>query len=131
MGSGTSPRKSALRSCRILIVEDEFLVAMELQSLLEGQGCEVVGPASSVARGLALLERERPDLALLDVNLAGQSVAPLAFRLKEQGVPYVLVTGYRDLAQREPELRDAPRIDKPVNRHRLLTMLAQMTAPDR
>jgi CheY-like chemotaxis protein len=129
MRSNIHRPRSGFRCCRVLIVEDELLLALELQSLLESLGCEVIGPVPSVPRTLQLLARERPDLALLDVNLGGRSVAPVAAALKLRGIPYVLVTGYNDLDAREPGLRDAARIDKPVNRRRLLQVLAQMAKP--
>lgn len=99
---------------RILIVEDEFLLAMELEALLEQRGCMVLGPVSSVGQALVLLDGEQPELALLDVNLKGERATPLAAALRERGVPFVLITGYGGAQLSEPELRDAPRVDKPV-----------------
>src|SRR5574341_760011 len=84
----------ALRGQRILIVEDEWLVAIELQALLEQQGGVVLGPVNTVARALRLLDHERPDVALLDLNLNGQRSTPVASALSVQGVPFVVVTGY-------------------------------------
>jgi CheY-like chemotaxis protein len=104
-----------LAGLRVLIVEDEFLLAMELESLVAGGGCTAVGPASSVGQALALIEGEQPDVALLDVNLKGERATPVAAALQERGVPYVLITGYSDAQLSEPELRCAPRLDKPVN----------------
>ena len=100
---------------RILIVEDEFLLAMELEALLEQRGCMVLGPVSSVRHALALLDGGQPELALLDVNLKGERATPVAAALQARGVPFVLITGYSGPQLSEPELRDAPRIDKPVN----------------
>jgi DNA-binding NtrC family response regulator len=100
---------------RVLIVEDEFLLAMELESLVAGGGWTPVGPASSVRQALALIDGDLPDIALLDVNLKGERATPVAAALQERGVPYVLITGYGDAQLSEPELRRAPRLDKPVN----------------
>lgn len=108
-----------LSGCRVLVVEDEFLLAMELEDLLAQGGCEVLGPASSVSQALAVLAGEQPDLALLDVNLKGERATPVAAALRERGVPYVLITGYSEAHLSEPELRSAPRIDKPVSCHTL------------
>jgi DNA-binding NtrC family response regulator len=115
-----------LRGRRVMIVEDELLVAMELESLLEEQGCAVVGPAPTVERALSLLERERPDAAILDVNLDGQTAIPVAAALNARGVPFLLATGYGNAQAAEPELKDAPRLDKPVSHDRLVHTLAQI-----
>ena len=104
-----------LAGLRILIVEDEFLLAMELETLLQRGGCTVLGPASSVGQALAVLDGEQPELALLDVNLKGERATPVAAALQARDVPFVLITGYSALQLSEPELRDAPRIDKPVS----------------
>ena len=104
-----------LAGLRVLIVEDEFLLAMELETLVEGGGCTAVGPASSVGQALALIDGEEPDVALLDVNLKGERATPVAAALQQRGVPYVLITGYSDAQLSEPELRRAPRVDKPVS----------------
>jgi DNA-binding LytR/AlgR family response regulator len=104
-----------LAGLRILIVEDEFLLAMELEMLVQQRGCMVLGPVSSVGQALSVLDGEQPDVALLDVNLKGERATPVAAALHARGVPFVLITGYSRLQLSEPELRDAPRIDKPVN----------------
>jgi CheY-like chemotaxis protein len=108
-----------LAGLRVLIVEDEFLLAMELETLVEGGGCTTVGPASSVGQALALINGEQPDIALLDVNLKGERATPVAAALQARGVPYVLITGYSGAQLSEPELRAAPRLDKPVSRRAL------------
>jgi CheY-like chemotaxis protein len=100
---------------RILIVEDEFLLAMELEMLLQQRGCMVLGPVSSVGQALAMLDGEPPDVALLDVNLKGERATPVAAALQARGVPFVLITGYSGPQLSEPELHEAPRVDKPVN----------------
>jgi len=80
---------------RVLIVEDESLVAMLLETILEDMGCTPVGPASTVAEGLSMVAADEPlDAALLDVNVAGSQVFPVAQALKDRGVPFVFSTGY-------------------------------------
>jgi CheY-like chemotaxis protein len=79
---------------RILIVEDESLVAMLLETILEDMGCTPVGPASSIDEGLRLATSEQLDGALLDVNVAGRQIFPVAEALRERGVPFVFSTGY-------------------------------------
>lgn len=79
---------------RILIVEDESLVAMLLETILEDMGCTPIGPASSIDEGLRLVSSEQLDGALLDVNVAGRQIFPVAEALRERGVPFVFSTGY-------------------------------------
>ena len=62
----------------VLVVEDEALIACDLQNILESNGCRVIGPAASLARAWDLIEQETPDLALLDVNLGSSTSFPLA-----------------------------------------------------
>ncbi len=86
-----------LSSRRILIVEDESLVAMLLETILEDMGCVTVGPISNIEDALALLSGDEAgalDGALLDVNVAGREVFPVADVLKARGVPFVFSTGY-------------------------------------
>jgi two-component SAPR family response regulator len=114
---------------RILIVEDEFLLAMELELLLRQRGCLVLGPVSSVSHALDLLDEEPPDVALLDVNLKGERATPIAAALMARGVPFVLITGYTRPQLYEAELRDAPRIDKPVNSRALCRAVTEALEP--
>lgn len=86
-----------LSSRRILIVEDESLVAMLLETILEDMGCTTVGPIANVEDALTLLasdQAESLDGALLDVNVAGREVFPVAEVLQARGVPFVFSTGY-------------------------------------
>lgn len=85
---------SAIQGKRILIVEDEFLIAGTACEMLEELGAVIVGPASTVADALALVDKEPIDIALLDINLYGQSSAPVASRLESQRIPVVFATGY-------------------------------------
>ncbi len=116
---------TALQRHCVLVVEDEALVAMEFASVLRQQGCTVIGPAPSVARALALLEKQWPDVALLDLNLNGEPALPVAAALNARGVPFVVVSGYGEAQSAEPELRHAPRVTKPVRRDELIRALTQ------
>jgi CheY-like chemotaxis protein len=102
-----------MRTWSVLVVEDEAFVALELASVLQQSGYRVLGPASTVQEALALLEKQRPDAALLDVNLGSERVTAVAVELKSRKVPFVLVTALADV--REPELRFAPKLRKPVS----------------
>ena len=98
---------------RVLVVEDESLVAMLLETILEDMGCTPVGPASNIDDGAAMV-RDMTDLdaALLDVNVAGRQVFPVAEALKARGVPFVFSTGYGEGGLPD-EWRGNPTIQKP------------------
>lgn len=101
-----------------------MLLALEMKHMLEGWGCAVLGPVPSVSRALGLVERERPDAVLLDLNLKGESATPVAAALSERAVPFVLVTGYGAAQARAPALEGAPHVDKPVDPQKLAAALA-------
>jgi len=84
----------SLAGRRILVVEDEMLVAMMVEDLLADLGCHVVGPVATVAAALRLVAEERLDGAVLDVNLGSETAYSVADALKRGGVPFVFVTGY-------------------------------------
>lgn len=86
----------SLEGKRVLVVEDEFLIAHDLRRALVALDAEVVGPVSNLPAGLALLETERIDAVVIDVNLCGTMSFPLADLLHDAGVPMVFVTGYDD-----------------------------------
>lgn len=118
---------------RLLVVEDEYLIAWDLASWLESKGAEVVGPAPSVADALAALKLEPlPDAAVLDINLGEEQVFPVADALRAAQVPFVFLSGYD--AKIVPEhLRNTPCCLKPLNRPQLLDALARIwtaAAPD-
>ena len=79
---------------RVLIVEDDFLIALEISEFVERAGYTVVGPEASVDATTRALSRQGIDLALLDVNLGGELVFPIAKILDAMGVPYIFVTSY-------------------------------------
>lgn len=96
-------RSDALAGLRILVVEDEMLVAMLLGQMLQELRCDVVGPVSIVEDAIAVVRTQRLDGTLLDMNLHGKSSSPAADELLGRAVPFLLVTGYassdRDLGQ--------------------------------
>lgn len=108
----------------VLIVEDEFLIAMDLQMFLERSGHVVIGPACSVDAALRLLEHEEPNVAVLDVHLRGQPVIPVAERLRGLNIPFVLASAYTTLDLDGSEaLSDAENVGKPVTERRLVEAL--------
>lgn len=107
---------SPISGRRILIVEDEYLVAMDLAITLERLGAEVLGPAGSVREALDLLAADvTAESAVLDINLGGERVWPVAARLRERGVPFVFVSGY-DNSLVPGDFADVPRCAKPVDK---------------
>lgn len=108
-------RSEALHGLRILVVEDEALILMEMEDMLLELGCDIVGPASTVAKALAAIGANELDGALLDMNLGGEHVLPVAEMLSARGVPYLMVTGYAARSGISPRLDDAPRVTKPFS----------------
>jgi CheY-like chemotaxis protein len=111
-----------------MVVEDELVIAMELESLLKRLGCTVIDPAPSISRALRSLASERPDAAVLDVNLRGKRVTPVAEALQEQDVPFILVTGYGIERLHDEALKSAVHVSKPVDAPRLAAALSRVVA---
>jgi CheY-like chemotaxis protein len=98
---------------RILLVEDEAMVAMIIEDTLTDIGCEVVGPMASIERALAAAKGEdRIDGAFLDVNLRGELVYPVAEALTARGIPFAFVTGYGEKGI-DARYHGAPVLTKP------------------
>jgi CheY-like chemotaxis protein len=97
---------------RLLLVEDEALIALMLEDMVEGLGCAVTGLAPRVALGVAMAETGHFDAAILDVNVAGENVEPVAERLAAKGVPFIFATGYGE-AGVPLRYRDRPVVAKP------------------
>jgi two-component SAPR family response regulator len=98
---------------KVLVVEDETMVALDIESMLEELGCVVVASVPRLLKALGLAASLDIDLAVLDINLAGEVVYPLAFRLVARGIPFLFPTGY-STATLPPDLRDRPLVRKPV-----------------
>ena len=125
--TGPDKRPPILAGRRVLIVEDRYLIASDLEAEVRELAGEVIGPVRSVELGLHSLAAERFDLALLDINLDGETAYPLAQALSDAGKPFLFVTGYDDWAL-PPEWREWPRLRKPVNRTKLFNELARLCA---
>lgn len=88
-------REAHLQDLNVFVVEDEALVALNLEDMLADLGCRVVGPVMRLSRAIEFFEEAPlPDIAILDVNLAGEPVFELAERIDSKGVPIVFATGY-------------------------------------
>lgn len=116
---------TGLQGMRILVVEDEPLVAMEITSQLEDAGAQVVGPADNALAALALIQQYRFQIALLDANLCGAAVDDIAMALSRAGVPFAFVSGYG-----RPSLpagfADAELLPKPFSAAQLLDVAARL-----
>lgn len=114
-------------SIRVLVVEDEPLLAFDLAQHLTMAGYEVVGPAASVARALELIAGEGCDLAVLDINLGQETAEPIAAELKNRGAPFVTVTGY-SVDQHPPAFQGVPSLTKPITPEDLLALIRRLSS---
>jgi DNA-binding response OmpR family regulator len=87
------PTARPLRGARVLVVDDEFLIAAHLESNLKEAGAEVIGPSHTLQDALALAEREHLTAAILDIQLGHDNVGPLAQELSARGIPFIFYTG--------------------------------------
>lgn len=118
------PPEGSASGKRVLVVEDEPLVGMDVVSILENAGLETVGPAASVAEALTLLRSSGCDCAVLDVNLGAETSDPIALALRSAGIPFVVVSGYaRD--QHSEALMGAPFLSKPIDQQALASTVLQ------
>jgi CheY-like chemotaxis protein len=112
MTPGQMQTDGPLKGLRVAVVEDETLVAILLEDMLMELGCQVLWTAHRVGKALDLVERSTPDAGVLDVNIAGDEVYPVAQALAERNIPFVFTTGYgtRGLTG---AWRDRPIVQKP------------------
>lgn len=113
---------------QVLVVDDEWLVAIDLQHCLERLGYSVMGPVPSVKDAMAALDEEDPDLAILDVNLDGQLSTPIAERLRASRIPFALATACTVSELGEPAYEGAPVLGKPMDICSLNTVLDGLSA---
>ena len=118
-------RAGSIEGMRVIIVEDAILLAMELEAGLAEAGVEVVGSAALVGEAMALVDLPM-DAAVLDCNLNGESVIPVAEALAARGVPFLFATGYGE-SRGAPEGFDAPIIRKPYDVAQITSALADIT----
>lgn len=116
-----------LDGLRVLVVEDEMMVSMLIEDMLGELGCKVVGPASRLDEALALAEEADLDCAVLDVNLGGQPIFPLADLLRSKGAPFAFATGYGDAGLRDVD-KGSPVLQKPFRESDLARVLGELSA---
>lgn len=115
-----------LNGLRVLVVEDEAAISMLLEDMLTDFGCAIVGPAARLNAALDMAQTEAFDVAILDVNLAGESIYPVADALAERNRPFVFSTGYGGGGIKDP-YRDRPVVQKPFSQQDLRrTILAAL-----
>jgi DNA-binding response OmpR family regulator len=118
----TSPKR-----LRVLVVEDEMLLAMLVEDSLVDFGCDVVGPVARVADGVKLASSEKLDGAILDINIAGSEVFPVASELARRSVPFIFISGY-DLNNLPQVWRSRPTLKKPFQPQDLARSMARTFA---
>ncbi len=115
---------------RVLVVEDDYFIASDVRESLQDMGCDVVGPYPTIEEAAAAVEREALDAAVLDVNLSGDAVYPLARQLIGRRVPLLFVTGYSpDIISRKFDA--VPRLTKPIMPRQLQKAVARLIADGR
>jgi DNA-binding response OmpR family regulator len=116
-----------VRGRRILVVEDELLLAQAIEAALQEAGARVIGPAASLSEAERLQAGAEADAAVLDVNLAGRLVWPVANALRQRRIPLLLVTGYDGVVLPEA-WRGVRRLTKPLQKAALLAALGELLA---
>jgi CheY-like chemotaxis protein len=114
-----------LNGLRVLVVEDEAAISLLLEDMLLDFGCEIVGPSARLAAALEAVEKEKVDIAILDVNVAGESIYPVAEALQARSIPFVFSTGYGSQGIKD-SFRDRPVLQKPFAQHDLKQKLLQV-----
>lgn len=116
--------RTALTDLTILIVEDEPLIAMSLEDVLSDQGAICLGPVGSIDSALEIIAANRFDIALLDINLRGQKIDPVADRLAAAGIPFIFTTGHGEDGLPKSH-RHRPVIAKPYSDTAVIDTLLQ------
>lgn len=111
--------------CRVLIVEDEAIIAMDLEMMLQDEGCEVVATVASVSAALEQIAQHEIDCAFLDINLGHEQVFPVADELAKKGVPFALLSGHTK-AVLPPAHLNRPGLPKPYLKKDVVKMLDQL-----
>jgi two-component SAPR family response regulator len=131
-GASDAERADAWRLAgrKVLVAEAMAVIALDLELTLRGFGCGVCGPVGSVAEALQLLEREHPDVALLELDLSDGHAAPLVQMLASLDVPFALATAHDCSNQDEAVLCGVPRVMKPYGSSQLYRTLVHLLGPN-
>lgn len=101
-------------STRTLVVEDSFLLGLQMKTDLEQLGMEVLGPVPSVQAAIDMIDQNPVDAAILDINLGNETSFPVAHALQERGIPFVFITGYDDMILDDKLLEGHALFRKPI-----------------
>lgn len=118
----------ALTGLRVLVVEDNYFIAEEICTTLRNSGAEILGPSPNLEHGLDLIQTQRIDCAVLDINLHGDLAFSLAQELRQRGTPAIFATGY-DKSVLPGAFRNSIRLEKPINLTALLQAVQSSCAP--
>lgn len=121
---GSASRTGA--ELRVLVVEDEPLIALDVEEMLTRMGCLVIGPVPTVARAMELLQREQLDFAILDVDLRRERATPIAEALQALDVPYGLASACDRSQLSDEPLREVPLLGKPIDQRRVQDALTDL-----
>jgi DNA-binding response OmpR family regulator len=118
---------ATLQGMRVLLIEDEYLIADDLNRALRHSGVVVIGPIGTLEAGLKAASSEPVDVAILDINLRGEWSYPIVDELLARKIPVMLATGYDEEAI-PPEFSQLPRVQKPYKSHDVLALLRRLSA---
>jgi len=114
-------------SPKVLIVDDQQLIAFSLAAMLEANGFEIVGPCANVSSALTCLADSNPDIAILDINMGdGTTSERLALELMNKNVPFAFVTGYGSADIISPRFKDVIKMHKPVSSAKFVKMVKSL-----
>lgn len=113
---------------RVLVVEDQFVIALDMEQMLRALGAGVIDLVTTTPDALAAIAQAPPDLAILDVKLETETTVPIAEALQARAIPLIFVSGYGDLNAVPLSLRGTALLRKPVDRAALADILSQLLA---
>ncbi|EIM29933.1 response regulator (plasmid) [Microvirga lotononidis] len=116
--------------CNVLIVEDEVMISMLIHDMLHEQGCGIVGPVTSLDQALLLATQSAIDVALLDINVGGSSIYPVADMLRSRNIPFVFYSGH-DSNILPSRFQDTLMLRKPFSRQDLVAKLDEALGVER
>ena len=125
-----SEGQPSLKARRILVVEDQFLIALEVQDCLEKAGAEVIGPLGRLERALGSAEKDNLDAALLDVDLHGERCWPVADILAQRAIPFIFATGFATDIVMPERFAGHTVLSKPYRERDMLAALAKLMTRD-
>ncbi len=126
----TDPTRTGLAPAdrrRIIIVDDNYAVADGLKWALEVDGHEVPAMASTIEDALTLVAETQCDVAILDLDLSGESIEPVARALRARSIPFMFITGFGDVVELAADLSQAPRLEKPADPDEILATIAALS----